>query len=134
MDAQIQASLSGEISLVVLDTIEHIITNVRYVENLQSILGKALEVLLHLMSCNQSIEVMRCIFATQRAMVYKFPELIFFEETEQCAELCSQLLKHCSSGVSDIRAWACASLYLLMRQNFEIGNVRCNIFCCCCYV
>ena len=75
------------------------------------------------MFCNQSVEVMKCIFATQRAIVHKFPELIFFEETEQCAELCARLLKHCSSSISDIRAWACASLYLLMRQNFEIGNV-----------
>ena len=84
---------------------------------------QALEVLLHLMGTNQSIEVMRNLFATQRAIVSKFPELVFFEETEQCSELCARLLRHCSSSVPDIRAWACASLYLLMRQNFELGNV-----------
>ena len=66
---------------------------------------------------------MRNIFATQRAIVWKFPELLFEEETEQCAELCNCLLRHCSSSVPDIRAWATASLYLLMRHNYEIGNV-----------
>ena len=123
VDAQIEAALAGEGSMVVLDTIELLILNVRNIENLQSVLGRGLEVLLHLMFCNQSQEVMKCIFATQRTMVHKFPELIFFEETEQCAELCARLLRHCSSSVSNIRAWACASLYLLMRQNFDIGNV-----------
>ena len=72
---------------------------------------------------NQSTEVMKCIFATQRAIVVKYPELIFYAETEQCAELCARLLQHCSSTVPEIRSWACASLYLLMRQNFEIGKV-----------
>ena len=128
VDAQIEASLAGEASLIVLDTIELLVSNVDSIENLQSVLGKGLEVLLHLMFCNQSVEVMKCIFATQRAIVHKFPELIFFEETEQCAELCARLLKHCSSSISDIRAWACASLYLLIRQNFEIGNVSTSAF------
>ena len=75
------------------------------------------------MGTNQSIQVMRNLFSTQRSIVWKFPDLIFFEETEQCAELCTRLLRHCSSGVKDIRTWACASLYLLMRHNFEIENV-----------
>jgi hypothetical protein len=122
VDALIESSLAGEVSLIVLDIIEQLIISTQVIENLQSVLGKSLEVLLHLMYCNQSVEVMKCIFATQRSIVHKFPELIFFEETEQCAELCARLLKHCSSSISDIRAWACASLYLLMRQNFEIGN------------
>ena len=87
---------------------------------------QALEVLLHLMGSNQSTEVMRCIFATQRSIVYKFPELLFEEETEQCADLCARLLRHCSSSVPDIRAWACVSLYLLMRHNFDLGNVSCQ--------
>uniref|UniRef100_A0A8D1E8E6 Dedicator of cytokinesis protein 7 n=1 Tax=Sus scrofa TaxID=9823 RepID=A0A8D1E8E6_PIG len=52
----------------------------------------------------------------------KFPELLFEEETEQCADLCLRLLRHCSSSISTIRSHASASLYLLMRQNFEIGN------------
>lgn len=122
VDAVIEGSLAAEASLVVLDTLELLIQTVSMVENLQSMLGKALEVLLHLMGSNQSTEVMSCIFATQRSIVYKFPELLFEEETEQCADLCARLLRHCSSSVPDIRAWACASLYLLMRHNFDLGN------------
>lgn len=51
---------------------------------------------------------------------------MFDEETEQCADLCLQLLRHCSSSISTVRSQASASLYLLMRQNFEIGNVWYN--------
>lgn len=55
--------------------------------------------------------------------ILQFPELIFEEDTEQCADLCLRLLRHCSSPVTNIRTHASASLYMLMRQNFEIGNV-----------
>ncbi|KAG7268745.1 hypothetical protein CRUP_034579, partial [Coryphaenoides rupestris] len=74
------------------------------------------------MACNQSALYLQHCFATQRALVSKFPELLFEEETEQCADLCLRLLRNCSSSISSIRAHAAASLYLLMRQNFEIGN------------
>lgn len=53
----------------------------------------------------------------------QFPELLFEEDTELCADLCLRLLRHCGSRISTIRAHASASLYLLMRQNFEIGHV-----------
>lgn len=53
--------------------------------------------------------------------------MLFEEDTELCADLCLRLLRHCSSSVSSVRSHASASLYLLMRQNFEIGNVRHNI-------
>ena len=52
----------------------------------------------------------------------QFPELVFEEETELCADLCYRLLTHCSSSSHLIRAQASASLYLLMRQNYEIGS------------
>lgn len=54
----------------------------------------------------------------------QFPELLFEEDTELCADLCLRLLRHCGSRITAIRTHASASLYLLMRQNFEIGNVR----------
>ena len=123
----IEGSLAAEASLIVLDTLELLVQSLSL--EAQSMLGKVLEALLHLMGSNQSTEVMKCIFATQRAIVCKFPELVFYEETEQCAELCARLLRHCSSSVPEIRAWACASLYLLMRQNFELlGNVISKLF------
>lgn len=49
--------------------------------------------------------------------------MLFEEDTELCADLCLRLLRHCSSSVGSVRSHASASLYLLMRQNFEIGNV-----------
>ena len=125
VDAVIEGSLAAEAALIVLDTLELLVQSVS-LEN-QSMLGQALEVLLHLMGSNQSIQVTRSLFATQRAIVSKFPELMFEEEIEQCADLCARLLRHCSSSIDDIRAWACASLYLLMRQNFEMGNVSCLV-------
>lgn len=128
-DAVIEGSLAAESSLIVLDTVELLVQTLAL--EAQSMLGKVLEVLLHLMGSNQSTEVMKCIFATQRAVVCKFPELVFYEETDQCAELCARLLRHCSSSVPVIRALACASLYLLMRQNFELlGNVFGLVVCC----
>lgn len=54
----------------------------------------------------------------------QFPEMLFEEDTELCADLCLRLLRHCSSSISSVRSHASASLYLLMRQNYEIGNVR----------
>lgn len=59
----------------------------------------------------------------RRVSSLQFPEMLFEEDTELCADLCLRLLRHCSSRVGTIRAHASASLYLLMRQNFEIGNV-----------
>ena len=63
------------------------------------------------------------LFSVQRSFVFKFPSLLFDEASEHCADLCLRLLKHCSSSISPVRSQSSASLYLLMRQNFEIGNV-----------
>ena len=90
----------------------------------QAMLGRTMEVLLHLMGSNQNTEVIRNISATQRAIVSKFPELVFEDETELCAELCIRLLHHCSSNVAEVRALAYSSIYLLMRQNYnKLGSV-----------
>ncbi|KPP58442.1 hypothetical protein Z043_123733, partial [Scleropages formosus] len=80
------------------------------------------KVLLHSMGGNQSAFFLQHCFTTQRALVFKFPEMLFEEDTELCADLCLRLLRHCSSSVGSVRSHASASLYLLMRQNFEIGN------------
>eukprot|EP00061_Rhincodon_typus_P007260 g28781.t1 len=91
-------------------------------ESKESVLSGVLKVILHAMASNQSALFLQHCFATQRALVFKFPEMLFEEDTELCADLCLRLLRHCSSSVGTIRAHASASLYLLMRQNFEIGN------------
>uniref|UniRef100_A0A672LKE8 Dedicator of cytokinesis 7 n=1 Tax=Sinocyclocheilus grahami TaxID=75366 RepID=A0A672LKE8_SINGR len=121
-EAIIDGNLATEANLIILDTLEIIVQTVSVTESKESILGGVLKVLLHSMACNQSALYLQHCFATQRALVSKFPELLFEEETEQCADLCLRLLRNCSSSIGTIRAHASASLYLLMRQNFEIGN------------
>uniref|UniRef100_A0A2K5NC66 Dedicator of cytokinesis 7 n=1 Tax=Cercocebus atys TaxID=9531 RepID=A0A2K5NC66_CERAT len=121
-EALIDGNLATEANLIILDTLEIVVQTVSVTESKESILGGVLKVLLHSMACNQSAVYLQHCFATQRALVSKFPELLFEEETEQCADLCLRLLRHCSSSISTIRSHASASLYLLMRQNFEIGN------------
>uniref|UniRef100_A0A8C4PKN3 Dedicator of cytokinesis 7 n=1 Tax=Equus asinus asinus TaxID=83772 RepID=A0A8C4PKN3_EQUAS len=122
-EALIDGNLATEANLIILDTLEIVVQTVSVTESKESILGGVLKVLLHSMACNQSAVYLQHCFATQRALVSKFPELLFEEETEQCADLCLRLLRHCSSSINTIRSHASASLYLLMRQNFEIGNV-----------
>ncbi|XP_073090160.1 dedicator of cytokinesis protein 7 isoform X11 [Manis javanica] len=121
-EALIDGNLATEANLIILDTLEIVVQTVSVTESKESILGGVLKVLLHSMACNQSAVYLQHCFATQRALVSKFPELLFEEETEQCADLCLRLLRHCSSSIGTIRSHASASLYLLMRQNFEIGN------------
>ncbi|EDW71168.1 uncharacterized protein Dvir_GJ16211, isoform A [Drosophila virilis] len=116
----IEGSLSTEIALIILDSLEivvHVATNLHH-----NLLGTVLKVLLHSLSRNQSTLALQNLFASQRALIFKFPNLLFEEETDICADLCLLLLKHCASQLPGIRSQAAASLYLLMRQNFEIGN------------
>ncbi|XP_061192678.1 dedicator of cytokinesis protein 7-like isoform X2 [Saccostrea echinata] len=120
-DAHIEGSLAAEISMVALDTLELIIQIARNMEYapLQS---NALRILLHSLSLNQSTSVLKNMFATQRALVTRFLDMLFVEETEQCADLCLRLLRHCSSLISQTRSQASASLYMLMRQNYDLDN------------
>ncbi|XP_064416958.1 dedicator of cytokinesis protein 7 isoform X2 [Latimeria chalumnae] len=121
-EALVDGNLATECNLVVLDTLEIVVQTVMVSEAKESVLGGVLKVILHSLACNQSALFLQHCFATQRALVFKFPEMLFEEDTELCADLCLRLLRHCSSSVGTIRAHASASLYLLMRQNFEIGN------------
>lgn len=87
-----------------------------------SILGTVLKVLLHALARNQSVTALQNLFATQRSIVYKSHNLLFDDETDNCSDLCLLLLKHCGSQLPTVRSQAAASLYLLMRQTFEIGS------------
>ncbi|XP_055386415.1 dedicator of cytokinesis protein 7 [Condylostylus longicornis] len=118
----IEGTLATEITMVVLDTLEIIIQVSSNSEMHNSLLGTVLKVLLHALSRNQSTLALQNLFASQRSLIFKFHNLLFDEETDICADLCLLLLKHCGSQLPAIRSQAAASLYLLMRQNFEIGN------------
>lgn len=120
----IEGSLATEMSFVILDTLEMIVQVASQSEIHHNLLGTVLRVLLHALARNQSTLALQNLFATQRALIFKYHNLLFDEESDTCADLCLLLLKHCGSQLPLIRSQAAASLYLLMRQNFEIGNVR----------
>lgn len=122
-DAHIEGNLATEVNLIVLDMLEHVIHVAAVVENNQTaLLSGVMRVVLHALSVNQSTRALTCYFATQRAMVSKFLQILFQEESDQCADLCLRLLAHCASRITEVRSNATASLYLLTRQNFERDN------------
>lgn len=145
-DAHIEGALAAEASLVVLDTLETVVQAdggggiYMYLYNifyrfytfiftkflcfLGAVVGAVLKVLLRALARNQSTSVLQHMFNTQRALVFKYHSALFDEESERCGDLCLTLLTRCSSPLSAVRSHAAASLYLLMRQNFEIGNVN----------
>ncbi|KAK6180566.1 hypothetical protein SNE40_012697 [Patella caerulea] len=118
----VEGSLAAEVSMISLDLLELVMQIAQTSDLMQPLLSSALRVLLHMFALNQSSLVLQNMFATQRALVTRFLDLLFEEETEQCADLCLRLLRHCSSCIGNTRSQASASLYLLMRQNFELGN------------
>lgn len=118
----IEGSLATEICLIILDSLELIIQVATTSEVHNNLLGVILKVLLHALSRNQSTLALQNLFASQRSLIFKFHNLLFDEESDSCADLCLLLLKHCGSQLPSVRSQAAASLYLLMRQNFEIGN------------
>ena len=122
VEADIERCLSAEVSLVVLDTVCVVEQVVAANDNCTALLASVLRVMLHALNTTQSVEVLHHLFSTQRSLVSKYPNLLFDEATEHCAALCKALLRHCSSSISGVRSQAAASLYLLMRQNYEIGN------------
>lgn len=119
----IDGNLATEFAMIVLDSLELVVQVATASEMHNSLLGVILKVLLHALSRNQSTVALQNLFASQRSLVFKFHSLLFDEESDSCADLCLLLLKHCGSQLPSVRSQAAASLYLLMRQNFEIGNV-----------
>jgi dedicator of cytokinesis protein 6/7/8 len=87
-----------------------------------SMLAFTMRIFLNALSLEQSTRALVSVFSNLRTFVSKFPELLFEEDTEFCADLCLRLLKYCTSPLQQVRAQASASLYFLMRQNFDIGN------------
>lgn len=87
-----------------------------------TLLTNIMKIMLNALGLEQSTVALTNLFAHQRSLVSKFPEILFEEDTEYCADMCMRLLKHCTSPLQAVRAQASASLYFLMRQNFDIGN------------
>merc|ERR1719412_214251 len=122
MATHMEGNLATEASMLVLDTLDLIVQIVSHTDHSQGLLASVLRVLLHALHTNQSTMFLQHLFAVQRSLVSKYPNLLFDEATEHCAALCKALLRHSSSSISGVRSQSAASLYLLMRQNYEIGN------------
>ncbi|XP_022913566.1 dedicator of cytokinesis protein 7 [Onthophagus taurus] len=121
-DSHLEGMLATEASFIILDALERCVSTIAQWDSQQNLIGLALTVLLHALGKNQSITVLPHIFASQRSLVYKFHSALFDDESNHCAKLCLLLLKHCGSNLPSVRSQAAASLYLLMRQTFQIGN------------
>lgn len=88
----------------------------------QNLLKNLTKLLLNSLNSQQSTRTLANLFNIQRDLVRKFSDLLFEQDTDYCSDICTILLKHCTSQLAHIRAQSSASLYSLMRQNFEIGN------------
>ncbi|XP_036917609.1 dedicator of cytokinesis protein 8 isoform X1 [Sturnira hondurensis] len=117
-EALISGNLATEANLIILDMQENIIQATSALDCKDSLLGGVLRVLVNSLSCDQSTTYLTHCFATLRALIAKFGDLLFEEEVEQCADLCQRVLHHCSSSMDVTRSQACATLYLLMRFSF----------------
>uniref|UniRef100_A0A8D0GMJ9 Dedicator of cytokinesis 8 n=1 Tax=Sphenodon punctatus TaxID=8508 RepID=A0A8D0GMJ9_SPHPU len=118
-EALISGNLATEANLIILDMQENIIQATSAADCKDSLLGGVLKVLVNSLSCDQSTTYLTHCFATLRALIVKFGDLLFEEEVEQCADLCQRVLQHCSSSIDGTRIQACATLYLLMRYSFS---------------
>ncbi|XP_029468971.1 dedicator of cytokinesis protein 8 isoform X2 [Rhinatrema bivittatum] len=112
-------NLATEANLIVLDSLEMIIQSNSSGDCKDSLLGGVLKVLVHSLSSNQSTTYLCHCFATLRALIVKFGDLLFEEEVEQCSDLCQRVLHHCSSAMDSTRSQASATLYLIMRYSFS---------------
>uniref|UniRef100_A0A915L4Y3 C2 DOCK-type domain-containing protein n=1 Tax=Romanomermis culicivorax TaxID=13658 RepID=A0A915L4Y3_ROMCU len=126
-----EGNLCTEVNTIVLDVLEMIVRNVtsstgaispaehRLNSNAPGVINLVMRLVLHMLECQQSVQLCQNLFATQRSLVCKFPDLLFEEDVDQCAHLCLLLLRHCAGRLQPIRAQAAASLYLLLRQSYE---------------
>ncbi|XP_072924709.1 dedicator of cytokinesis protein 7-like [Hemitrygon akajei] len=118
-EALINGNLTVETNLIVLDTLELLIQLSGPMPEFKSVVTGVLKVLFHSLSCNQSILYLKNCFNTQRAIIAKFPEALFEEDSEHPMDLCLLLLQKCTSHFQSTRLQASASLYLLMRQSYS---------------
>ena len=121
MEQNLEKQLATETCLIVLDTVETIfkVLNMPASDHLHFVKPILVRLVMHILSCHQSLQALDSVFSTQRSIVSNFSSLIFEEKTELCGELCLQLLRYLASKLPTVRSNAAASLYLLMRQSYE---------------
>ncbi|KAJ7335515.1 hypothetical protein JRQ81_013456, partial [Phrynocephalus forsythii] len=129
-EALVSGNLATEANLIILDMQENIIQATTATDCRDNLLGGVLKVLVNSLSCEQSTTYLTHCFATIRALIVRFGDLLFEEEVEQCADLCQRVLQHCSSSLDATRIQACATLYLLMRYSFSSTSDYCSLRSC----
>ena len=77
-----------QVSLAVLDTVCVVEAVVAGSDQCTSLLASVLRVILHALNTTQSCQTLHHLFAIQRSLVSKYPNLLFDEATEHCAALC----------------------------------------------
>ncbi|XP_077200985.1 dedicator of cytokinesis protein 8 isoform X3 [Paroedura picta] len=118
-EALLSGNLATEANLIILDMLENIIQASSSVDCRDNLLGGVLKVLVNSLSCDQSTTFLTHCFASLRTLIFKFGDMLFEEEVEQCSDICQRVLQHCSSSLDTTRIQACATLYLLMRYSFN---------------
>ncbi|RDD36831.1 Dedicator of cytokinesis protein 6 [Trichoplax sp. H2] len=91
-------------------------------ENFVDVLNVIVKTVLKLLSRNHSATVLQNVFAIQRLIINKYPELLFEEDTDICADLCHRMLELSNSSLSTVRSHASVSLYILMRQSHTVNQ------------
>ncbi|TNN55781.1 Dedicator of cytokinesis protein 10 [Liparis tanakae] len=112
----IEANLSTEVALTVLDVLElfvhHHKKQLLLDEGQNVLMKKVLDTYLLFFQINQSTATLRHIFAGLRLFVQK-------GKADLCGCLCYEILKCCNHRSSSTQTEAAALLYFFMRKNFE---------------
>ena len=109
----------------------------------QLVLTNTMRCVLNALGLVQSANALVALLVLQRSLTQRYGELLFSgaeggtgnddhaavsatvqggSSSSHCADMCDRLLRHCTSPMQQVRVHASASLYLLMRHNFDIGN------------
>ncbi|KAH9636156.1 hypothetical protein HF086_007108 [Spodoptera exigua] len=113
------AALAAEVSLTLLQALDTIVQSCSVLECGQAVCSAALQVVLRALQRNQSGAVLQHMFATLRSLIVKLGWSCCGEESG----ICRVLLRHCAALSACTRAHASATLYALMRQHYQLGNV-----------
>uniref|UniRef100_A0A3Q3LQD9 Dedicator of cytokinesis 10 n=1 Tax=Mastacembelus armatus TaxID=205130 RepID=A0A3Q3LQD9_9TELE len=119
----IEANLSTEVALTVLDVLELFVNHhkkqLQVDDGQNALMKKVLDTYLLFFQISQSTATLRHVFAALRLFVQKFPSAFFQGKADMCGCLCYEILKCCNHRSSSTQMEAAALLYFFMRKNFE---------------
>jgi hypothetical protein len=96
----------------------------QYRTNYTLLITNIFKLILNALNMNQSTQSLKFLFEYKRLLLVKYPEYIFEVDQEYCTDLCSCLLQYCTSSIGAVRSEASATLYLLMRQNYDLSSIN----------